>query len=105
MIRRVLLVEDDENMRFMLRDNLEMAGYHICAVGDGQTTLSAFLKEKFDLCVFDVMLPKMDGFSLAAAVRKLSIDVPIIFLTAKGLKEDRVRGFQGGCRRLYHKAI
>ena len=96
MRRKILLVEDDENMRFMLQDNLEIAGYYTCALGDGQTALSTFVKEEFDLCVLDVMLPKKDGFTLAADIRKLSVAVPIIFLTAKGLKEDRIQGFKIG---------
>jgi two-component system OmpR family response regulator len=96
MMLKILLVEDDENMRFMLQDNLEMAGYKTCAVGDGQTALSTFVKEEFDLCVFDVMLPKKDGFTLAVDIRKLNVEVPIIFLTAKGLKEDRIHGFKIG---------
>ena len=96
MRRKILLVEDDENMRFMLKDNLEMAGYDLCAVGDGQTALSAFVKQEFDLCVLDVMLPKKDGFTLASDIRKLNVTVPIIFLTAKALKEDRIHGFKSG---------
>lgn len=94
--RKILLVEDDENMRFMLQDNLEMAGYDARALADGQTALSAFMKEEFDLCIFDVMLPKKDGFTLASDVRKLNVSIPIIFLTAKTLKEDRIRGFKIG---------
>ena len=105
MRRRILLVEDDDNMRFMLQDNLEMAGYVTCALGDGQTALSAFMKEEFDLCVLDVMLPKKDGFTLAADIRKLNVRVPIIFLTAKNLKEDRIHGIQDRSRRLYHKTV
>jgi len=96
MRRKILLAEDDENMRFMLQDNLEMAGYELCAVGDGQTALSAFVKQEFDLCVLDVMLPKKDGFTLAADIRKLNVTVPIIFLTAKSQKEDRIHGFKSG---------
>jgi len=96
MRRRILLVEDDDSMRFMLQDNLDMAGYVTCALGDGQTALSAFMKEEFDLCVLDVMLPKKDGFTLAADIRKLNVRVPIVFLTAKNLKEDRIQGFKIG---------
>lgn len=93
---RILLVEDDENMRFLLNDNLEMAGYETVAARDGQTALSIFMKEEFALCVLDVMLPKKDGFTLAMEVRKLNTNVPIIFLTAKTLKEDRIHGFKIG---------
>jgi len=96
MRRKILLVEDDANMRFLLHDNLEMAGYEIVAAGDGQTALSLFMKQEFDLCVLDVMLPKKDGFSLAADIRKLRTDIPIIFLTAKALKEDKILGFKIG---------
>ena len=96
MTTRILLVEDDENMRFLLNDNLEMAGYETVAAGDGQTALSIFMKQEFSLCVLDVMLPKKDGFTLAMEIRKLNTNVPIIFLTAKALKEDRIRGFKVG---------
>jgi two-component system OmpR family response regulator len=93
---RILIAEDDDNMRFMLQDSLEMAGYSVCAVGDGQTCLSTFLKQEFDLCLLDVMLPRKDGFSLAADIRNINKGIPIVFLTAKNLKEDRVHGFRIG---------
>ena len=96
MRRKILLVEDDDNMRFLLHDNLEMAGYEVVPASDGQTALSLFMKQEFELCVFDVMLPKKDGFSLAADIRKLRTDIPIIFLTAKSLKEDKILGFKIG---------
>jgi len=96
MVARILIAEDDDNMRYMLQDSLEMAGYVVCAVGDGQTCLSTFLKEEFDLCLLDVMLPRKDGFSLAADIRKINRVIPIVFLTAKHLKEDRVQGFRIG---------
>lgn len=91
-----MLAEDDPNMNFMMRDNLEMAGYEVDAFEDGQSALSAFVKEKHDLCVLDVMLPRKDGFTLAHDIRKLSLSVPIIFVTAKALKEDRINGFKLG---------
>lgn len=93
---RILIAEDDDNMRFMLQDNLEMAGYNVYAVGDGQTCLSVFLKEEIDLCLLDVMLPRKDGFTLASDIRKINRDIPIVFLTAKMLKEDRIQGFRIG---------
>lgn len=94
--RKILLVEDDKSMRFMLQDNLEMTGYVVESFADGQQAMSAFAKDKFDLCLLDVMLPGKDGFSLAIEIRKLDIAVPIIFLTAKALKEDRILGFRIG---------
>ncbi|MEO5978904.1 MAG: response regulator transcription factor [Chryseolinea sp.] len=96
MTRNILLAEDDENMRFMVQDNLEIAGYKVCALGDGQTALSAFMKQEFSICILDVMLPKKDGFRLASDIRKLNNQVPIIFLTARNLKEDRINGFRLG---------
>ena len=96
MKRRILLVEDDDNMRFLLHDNLEMAGYEIIAASDGQFALSLFMREEFHLCILDVMLPRKDGFTLAADIRKLNTAVPIIFLTAKALKDDRINGFKIG---------
>jgi two-component system OmpR family response regulator len=94
--RKILLVEDDKSMRFMLQDNLEMAGYAVSAFDDGQVAISAFVKEPFDLCLLDVMLPGKDGFSLAQEIRKLNMGVPIVFLTAKAMKEDRILGFKIG---------
>ncbi len=73
-------------MRFMLQDNLEMAGYTVTAFSDGQVAMSAFVKDQFDLCLLDVMLPGRDGFSLAQEIRKLNMGVPIVFLTAKSMK-------------------
>ena len=94
--RTILLAEDDPSMSFMLRDNLEMAGYTVDAFDDGQSALNAFAKKKHDLCVLDVMLPRKDGFAVAQDIRKLSLQVPIIFVTAKGMKEDRIQGFRLG---------
>jgi two-component system, OmpR family, response regulator len=93
---KIMVVEDDTNMAFMLRDNLEMAGYDVTSFADGQTALSGFSRNQFDLCLLDVMLPKKDGFNLATDIRKLNIKVPIVFLTAKSLKEDRIQGFKAG---------
>jgi two-component system, OmpR family, response regulator len=93
---KIMMVEDDTNMAFMLRDNLEMAGYEVTGFVDGQSALSGFSRNQFDLCLLDVMLPKKDGFNLATDIRKLNMKVPIIFLTAKSLKEDRIHGFRAG---------
>lgn len=93
----ILLVEDDPNLSFVLADFLQLLGYNITLCHDGEEGLKEFKKKPFHLCVFDVMLPKKDGFTLATDIRKINNDIPIIFLTAKSLKEDRIKGFNLGC--------
>jgi DNA-binding response OmpR family regulator len=93
---KLLYVEDDETLSFVTKDHLELCGYHVNHVLDGASALRLFQEEEFDLCLFDVMLPELDGFSLAKKVREFNIDIPILFLTAKSLKEDRLRGFELG---------
>lgn len=93
---KILLVEDDESLGFLLKDNLEMAHYAVQLMVNGESGLQAFQSEPFDICVFDVMLPKKDGFQLAADIRKVDLHIPIIFLTAKNLKEDKITGFKLG---------
>jgi DNA-binding response OmpR family regulator len=92
----ILLIEDDPNLGFILQENLELQGYTVERCADGEEGLHAFLRKKFDLCLLDVMLPKKDGFTLAREIRKINQDLPIIFLTAKSLKEDRIEGFKIG---------
>lgn len=94
--KRILLVEDDESMGFLLKDSLENYHYTVTHLSDGQSALIEFNKRSFDLCLLDVMMPNMDGFSLATEIRKGDSDVPIIFLTAKTMKEDRIKGFKLG---------
>jgi two-component system, OmpR family, response regulator len=93
---RILLAEDDVNMNYMLCDNLQMAGYEVDSFADGQSALSGFIQQAYDLCILDVMLPKKDGFTLATDIRKINIKIPLIFLTAKALKEDKIHGFRIG---------
>jgi len=93
----ILLVEDDPNLSMVLQDYLEMLEYSIVLARNGEEGLSHFKKQDFDMCILDVMMPKKDGFSLAGDIRKENKRIPIIFLTAKSLKEDRIRGFQTGC--------
>jgi DNA-binding response OmpR family regulator len=93
---KVMLVEDDMNLNYVTRDNLEKHGFEVSSFEDGEAALDAFQKEKFDLCILDVMLPKLDGFSLAKAIRVQNDNVPIIFLTAKSLKEDKIAGLTLG---------
>ncbi len=93
---KILLVEDDLNLGFVIQDNLKHAGFKVHLSQDGKEGLNAFAGDKYDLCLFDVMLPKKDGFSLAEDVRKMNSTVPIIFLTAKSQTEDKIRGFKLG---------
>ncbi len=92
----ILYVEDDVNLGFVTTDNLNLKGYSTVFCKDGKSGLETFKKGKFDLCVLDVMMPEMDGFTLAREIRKTNNDIPIIFLTAKTLKEDKITGFQTG---------
>lgn len=94
---RILLVEDDPNLSLVLKDYLEILTYETIFCLNGEEALDYFRKEKFDLIILDVMLPKKDGFAIAKEIRKDNSEVPIIFLTAKNLKEDRIKGFQLGC--------
>ena len=93
---KILLCEDDENLGMLLREYLQAKGFVAELCADGEAGFKAFLKTKFDICVLDVMMPKKDGFTLAQEIRSANTDVPIIFLTAKTLKEDILEGFQLG---------
>lgn len=93
---KLLLCEDDENLGMLLREYLQAKGYETMLCVDGEAGYRAFMNEKFDLCIFDVMMPKKDGFSLAKDIRLINEDVPIIFLTAKNLKDDILEGFRSG---------
>ena len=93
---RILLCEDDENLGMLLRGFLQAKGYAADLFSDGESGYKAFLKGKYDLCVLDVMMPKKDGFTLAQEIRTVNSEVPVIFLTAKSLKEDILEGFKIG---------
>jgi len=93
---KILYVEDDPNLGFVTKDNLEMEGYDIVHFQDGKEAWKSFSKEKYDLCLLDVMLPELDGFSLAEKIRKQNQQIPIIFLTAKSMQEDRIAGLKVG---------
>lgn len=93
---RLLLVEDDANLGLVLQESLNLQGYEVTLSRDGEEGLAAFQKGAFDLCLIDVMLPKKDGFSLARDIRARDDEIPLIFLTAKSLKEDRIEGFRLG---------
>ena len=93
---RILLCEDDENLGMLLREYLQAKNFETELCPDGEAGYKAFLKGNFDLCVLDVMMPKKDGFALAKDIRQNNSDIPIIFLTAKTLKEDVLDGFKIG---------
>lgn len=92
----ILYVEDDENLSMVVSDFLEMQGYNVHHCLDGEKALKIFTKSKFDLCLLDIMLPKMDGYALAEQIRKQDTLIPIFFLSAKSQEEDRIKGFMKG---------
>jgi len=94
---RILLVEDDTNLSLVLQDYLEMMNYDITLCRNGKEGLQVFRTSQFDMCILDIMMPVMDGFTLAEEIKKINEAIPIVFLTAKSLKEDRIRGFHIGC--------
>jgi DNA-binding response OmpR family regulator len=96
MSKKILLVEDDPSLAFVIADNLRMKGYDVMLCTDGEAGEKMFDTQSFDLCIFDVMLPKMDGFTLARNVRRKNQKVPILFLTAKAMMEDKLEGFETG---------
>ena len=93
---KVLLAEDDRNLGNILRTYLDAKGYITRLFVNGQEAIDGFGKEPFDFCVVDVMMPIKDGFALAREIRKLDTQIPILFLTAKSLEEDKLKGFQAG---------
>jgi len=94
---KILLVEDDPNLSMVLQDYLEMLNYNIILCKDGEEGSRTFRNDTFNLCILDIMMPKKDGFQLAEEIRNINPEIPIIFLTAKTLKEDRIKGFKMGC--------
>ena len=94
--KKILLVEDDPSLGYVIQDNLNLKGYEVTRCTDGEEGERAFLSAPFHLCILDVMLPKKDGFSLARSIREKNKDIPILFLTAKTMVEDKLKGFQTG---------
>ena len=92
----ILLVEDDSSLGYILKEYLEMHHFAIELAKDGEAAVSVFQRSHFDLCILDIMLPKKDGFSLAAEIKSLDEKMPIIFLTARSLKIDKLKGFNIG---------
>lgn len=93
---KILLVEDDQTLNFIIKDNLEQNGYVVTSAEDGESAMVLFKSDKFSLCLLDVMLPKKDGFTLAKEIREIDDHVPIIFLTARSMTEDRINGLTIG---------
>jgi DNA-binding response OmpR family regulator len=89
---RILYVEDDETLGYITSENLERKGYEVILSQDGESALRLFRSEQFNLCLLDVMLPKLDGFTLARMIRKENEEIPIIFISAKTLTEDKIEG-------------
>lgn len=92
----ILLVEDDLSLGFLLVEYLESEGYQVKLCKDGSSAWKTFQRQVFDLCILDVMLPKMDGFTLAQKIRSQNEQIPFLFLTARSLKQDKLRGFSLG---------
>jgi DNA-binding response OmpR family regulator len=93
---KILLIEDDKNLGIVIRDFLEMSGYQVVLKEDGKEGLNEFKTVIYDLILLDIMLPVMDGFSVAEEIRKTDCATPIIFLTARSMKEDKLKGFRLG---------
>ncbi|MDR3236793.1 MAG: response regulator transcription factor [Prevotellaceae bacterium] len=93
---RILLAEDEESMGTLLCEYLNMRGYDTDLYADGELALKGFYKKKYDLCILDVMMPKKDGFAVAQSIRTMDHTIPIIFLTAKAMRQDVIRGFAFG---------
>ncbi len=93
---QILYVEDDVHLSFVTKDNLEIKGYAITFCKDGNEAIDVFSKKDFDLCILDVMMPEMDGLTLARKIREVNEHIPILFLSAKSLKEDRINGLIAG---------
>jgi DNA-binding response OmpR family regulator len=92
----ILLVEDDLNLGIILSDQLKSDGYDVSLCNNGVEAMQRFNEDKFHLCIFDVMLPRKDGFTLTRDIRKTNSEIPILFLSARGMTEDKVEGFNAG---------
>ncbi|MBB4035754.1 DNA-binding response OmpR family regulator [Dysgonomonas hofstadii] len=93
---KLFLCEDDENLGMLLREYLQAKGYDTDLYTDGEAGYKGFVKEKYDLCILDVMMPKKDGITLVKEIRAINTEIPIIFLTAKNMKDDILEGFKAG---------
>ena len=96
-MKTILVAEDDKNARFLLEENLIIAGYKVCLAENGEEGIVQFGLQKVDLCILDIMMPIKDGISLAKEIRKLDSNVPIVFLSARNMNNDKIDGFTAGC--------
>lgn len=94
---KLLIVEDDKNQGFLLSSHLESAGFQIDLASDGEEGYNLFKKRNYDLCIFDIMMPRMDGLSLVKKIKNLNQSTPFIFLSARNLKSDKMTGYEMGC--------
>ncbi len=93
---KILLIEDDKNLGFIIKDFLEMSKFNVILRDNGQDGLKEYSKKSFDLVLLDIMLPLVDGFTVAEEIRKQNCEIPIIFITAKSMSEDKIKGFKTG---------
>lgn len=93
---KILLVEDDASLGFVVKDSLEENGYEVLLSNDGESGWQQFMRHNIDICLLDVMLPKKDGMTLATQIRNKNEKVPILFLTARNMDEDKIAGFKAG---------
>lgn len=93
---KILLAEDDESLGFVIKNSLLQEGFQVLLAADGAAAQEAFINEAFDICILDVMLPKTDGFQLAKFIREKDCHIPVIFLTARSLQEDKIQGLRAG---------
>ena len=94
--KRILYLEDDESLSFLTKDQLQDAGFKVDHCTDGRQAIKTFTKSRYDLCILDVMVPTLDGFEVAKQIRAANHEIPIIFLSAKSQKEDRIAGLKTG---------
>lgn len=96
MSTKLLLVEDEKNFGLLLKDYLSMNGFEVIHCEDGEQGLAAFKSESFDICIVDIMMPKKDGFTLSAEIKSINKQIPLIFLTARSMREDMIKGYTIG---------
>ncbi|HSZ71399.1 MAG TPA: response regulator transcription factor [Cytophagaceae bacterium] len=93
---KILLVEDDPNLGFVIQDSLDQKGFDVSLCPDGESAWKKIQEELFDICILDILLPKMDGFELIKLIRSVNQEIPVLFLSARALSEDRITGFRLG---------